>query len=138
MAIRPKPLFGTEHTEMKRQSERELIGTGGVIDQLCKIVDLKPHIKIIKHFPDAGEMEAIESENVYDGILILFDALRSDATDLKEIIQLRPLLLFSNGHIPAREKISSISDDRSYDGYLITFKRLTPKERDYVYGKKQR
>lgn len=34
MGLRPKPLFWAERIEEKRQSERDLIGTGSKIDEL--------------------------------------------------------------------------------------------------------
>ena len=51
MGLRPKPLFWAERIEEKRQSERDLIGTGGKIDELYKVIEFRPNIKVISTFP---------------------------------------------------------------------------------------
>ena len=135
--LRPKPLVGAERMEEKRQQERDLIGTGGKIDEWYKIIEFRPNIKIFDYIPAAGEMDAIKDEKIYDGILIIFDAMRDDITDLKEIILLRPRLKFGSGKIPSRESIVELVRDRSYDGWLHIFKRLKKAEQEYVYGKKE-
>ena len=71
------------------------------------------------------------------GFLIIFDTMPDDVTDLKEIIRLRPRLKFSSGKNPSRDSIIELLHDRSYDGWLHTFKRLKKAEREYVYGKKE-
>jgi len=91
----------------------------------------------MKYLPAADEMDAIKNENIYDGFLIIFDTMPDDVTDLKEIIRLRPRLKFSSGKNPARDSIIELLHDRSYDGWLHTFKRLKKAEREYVYGKKE-
>ena len=90
MGLRPKPLFWAERIEEKRQSERDLIGTGGKIDELYKVIEFRPNIKVMKYLPAADEMDAIKNENIYDGFLIIFDTMPDDVIDLKEIIRLRP------------------------------------------------
>ena len=137
MGLRPKPLFWAERIEEKRQSERDLIGTGGKNDELYKVIEFRPNIKVMKYLPAADEMDAIKNENIYDGFLIIFDTMPDDVTDLKEIIRLRPRLKFSSGKNPARDSIIESLHDRSYDGWLHTFKRLKKAEREYVYGKKE-
>ena len=137
MGLRPKPLFWAERIEEKRQSERDLIGTGGKIDELCKVIEFRPNIKVMKYLPAADEMDAIKNENIYDGFLIIFDTMPDDVTDLKEIIRLRPRLKFSSGKNPSRDSIIELLHDRSYDGWLRTFKRLKKAEREYLYGKKE-
>ena len=69
MGLRPKPLFWAERIEEKRQSERDLIGTGGKIDELYKVIEFRPNIKVMKYLPAADEMDAIKNENIYDGFL---------------------------------------------------------------------
>ena len=49
MGLRPKPLFWAERIEEKRQSERDLIGTGGKIDELYKGIEFRPNIKVMKY-----------------------------------------------------------------------------------------
>lgn len=137
MGLRPKPLFWAERIEEKRQSERDLIGTGSKIDELYKVIEFRPNIKVMKYLPAADEMDAIKNENIHDGFLIIFDTMPDDVTDLKEIIRLRPRLKFSSGKNPARDSIIESLHDRSYDGWLHTFKRLKKAEREYVYGKKE-
>ena len=53
MGLRPKPLFWAERIEEKRQSERDLIGTGGKIDELYKVIEFRPNIKVMKYLPAA-------------------------------------------------------------------------------------
>lgn len=60
MGLRPKPLFWAERIEEKRQSERDLIGTGGKIDELYKVIEFRPNIKVMKYLPAADEMDAIK------------------------------------------------------------------------------
>ena len=82
MGLRPKPLFWAERIEEKRQSERDLIGTGGKIDELYKVIEFRPNIKVMKYLPAADEMDAIKNENIHDGFLIIFDTMPDDVTDL--------------------------------------------------------
>lgn len=98
--IKTEALFWAERIEEKRQSERDLIGTGGKIDELYKVIEFRPNIKVMKYLPAADEMDAIKNENIYDGFLIIFDTMPDDVTDLKEIIRLRPRLKFSSGKNP--------------------------------------
>ena len=137
MGLRPKPLFWAARIEEKRQSERDLIGTGGKIDELYKVIEFRPNIKVMKYLPAADEMDAIKNENIYDGFLIIFDTMPDDVTDLKEVIRLRPRLKSSSGKNPSRDSIIELLHDRSYDGWLHTFKRLKKAEREYLYGKKE-
>lgn len=120
-----------EREKDNRESVLSSYDLDAMVKELCAIIDYRPDLKIYNGIlpTDDEELHRLKKSKTCQGVLILFDHIDGDITDLKEIVRLHPMLKFNNGYIPTVFHMDKLLLRVHEDGYLILFKPLNEREK---------